>query len=273
MASYTPNLNLYKPDSTDDFSDFRSEFNNNMDILDQGGGGGDSVTWTQVQQSGTKIAEIDINGTTQDVYAPDGGGGGGYTELVDIFNGGSAVTLTSPNGVTVDTSSVTDFIGSATLSESSAGYEGFNIALQNLVVDEDYQLRFTFQCTSASWFNNYQYRFGYLLVDSVKSNYNNYQQWSENLPRDLLSHSYIVEFKATATTMYLSFNVCGFSDSVTNYFTISDLKVLKYVASSFVTDVLVNGSSVVDPVTKIASIISYFTVVNGAINLVFDDGN
>ena len=39
MATYTPNLNLYKPDSTDDFGDFRAEFNNNMDILDQGGGG------------------------------------------------------------------------------------------------------------------------------------------------------------------------------------------------------------------------------------------
>ena len=34
MASYTPNLNLYKPDSSDDFGDFRSEFDNNMDILD-----------------------------------------------------------------------------------------------------------------------------------------------------------------------------------------------------------------------------------------------
>ena len=39
MASYTPNLNLYKHDTTDDFGDFRAEFNNNMDILDQGGGG------------------------------------------------------------------------------------------------------------------------------------------------------------------------------------------------------------------------------------------
>ena len=39
MGTYTPNLNLYKPDSSDDFGDFRAEFNNNMDILDQGGGG------------------------------------------------------------------------------------------------------------------------------------------------------------------------------------------------------------------------------------------
>ena len=39
MSTYTPNLNLYKLDSTDDFGDFRAEFNSNMDILDQGGGG------------------------------------------------------------------------------------------------------------------------------------------------------------------------------------------------------------------------------------------
>ena len=38
MASYTPNLNLYKPDSTDNISNFREEFNNNMDKIDQGGG-------------------------------------------------------------------------------------------------------------------------------------------------------------------------------------------------------------------------------------------
>lgn len=35
-----------------------------------GGGGGDSVSWTQTQLSGDKIAEIDINGTTTNVYAP-----------------------------------------------------------------------------------------------------------------------------------------------------------------------------------------------------------
>lgn len=41
MAQYTPNLHLYKPESTDDFRDFLSQFGINMDILDQGGGGGD----------------------------------------------------------------------------------------------------------------------------------------------------------------------------------------------------------------------------------------
>lgn len=44
MATYTTNYNLYKPDSTDDFKDFRSEFNNNMEIIDQNMGGGSSYT-------------------------------------------------------------------------------------------------------------------------------------------------------------------------------------------------------------------------------------
>lgn len=71
MASYTPNLNLYKPDDSDDYKDFREGFNDNMDILDQGGGGGgDSVSWNQIQLSGDKIAEIDINGTVTDVNSP-----------------------------------------------------------------------------------------------------------------------------------------------------------------------------------------------------------
>ena len=33
--------------------------------------GGDSVQWTQTVLSGTKIAEITINGTTQNVYIPN----------------------------------------------------------------------------------------------------------------------------------------------------------------------------------------------------------
>ena len=71
MATYTPNLNLYKPDSSDDFGDFREAFNDNMDILDQGGGGGgDSVSYTQTLATGEKVGEITINGTAQDINAP-----------------------------------------------------------------------------------------------------------------------------------------------------------------------------------------------------------
>lgn len=68
MASYTPNLNLYKPDSTDDFEDFREGFNDNMDILDQGGGGGGSNVWigTQAEYESATIADGTLVAITDD---------------------------------------------------------------------------------------------------------------------------------------------------------------------------------------------------------------
>lgn len=50
---------------------------NGIDYAGGSGGSGDTVSWSQIQQSGTKIAEIEINGTSQNVFAPSGGGGGG----------------------------------------------------------------------------------------------------------------------------------------------------------------------------------------------------
>lgn len=50
-----------------------------------------SVSWTQIQATGTKIAEIDIDGTPTDIYAPQGsGGGGGYDTIEDAD--GTALT-------------------------------------------------------------------------------------------------------------------------------------------------------------------------------------
>lgn len=53
MATYTPNYNLKKPDSTDPFGDFRADYNDNLDIIDAnlGGGGG-----TYTAGDGIKIA-------------------------------------------------------------------------------------------------------------------------------------------------------------------------------------------------------------------------
>ena len=69
MATYTPNLNLYKPDSSDNFGDFRSEFNDNMDKIDNAPTG-DSVSYTQTLATGSKVGEITINGTSADINAP-----------------------------------------------------------------------------------------------------------------------------------------------------------------------------------------------------------
>lgn len=50
-------------------------------------GNGDSVEWQQAVASGTKIAQISINGISTDVFAPTSGGGGGassYASLSDL---------------------------------------------------------------------------------------------------------------------------------------------------------------------------------------------
>lgn len=100
MATNTPNYNLGKPDASDPFGNFRQLFNDNMDIIDAnlggGGGGGDTVSWVQIQQSGTKIAEISINGVSTDVFAPDGGGGGGGDSFFHLYamNGGNRHRIT-----------------------------------------------------------------------------------------------------------------------------------------------------------------------------------
>ena len=107
MATYTPNYNLEKPEATDPFENFRQSYNGNMDIIDLnmgGGGSGDTVSWTQIQATGTKIAEIDINGTSQDVYAPTGGGGGSVNDVlvngVSVVDGNGDAQITSYKEVT-----------------------------------------------------------------------------------------------------------------------------------------------------------------------------
>ena len=57
MAQYTPNFNLYEPDSSDDFADFRTEFNNNMNIIDQNLGGGGSGGHTIYDEDGNALAQ------------------------------------------------------------------------------------------------------------------------------------------------------------------------------------------------------------------------
>lgn len=192
MASYTPNLNLYKPDGTDDYDDFRTEFNSNMDKIDRnggnqniatdyddtqtyavgdyviydgllykcvtavttaetfdptkwthvvvtdemgsgGGGSGDTVAWTQIQQTGTKIAEININGTSQDVYAPQGSGSGGHT----IYDK-DGTALTQENGL--------QFTGAVSVSDDSVNgrtvvdVEGGVIYLPTIYSEEERQV-------------------------------------------------------------------------------------------------------------------------------------
>lgn len=90
MAQYTPNFNLYEPDTTDDFADFRTEFNNNMDIIDQNlGGGGGSGGHTIIDENGQSMTQrtgLEFTGNVQvtDDSVND-------KTIVDILGGGGNV--------------------------------------------------------------------------------------------------------------------------------------------------------------------------------------
>lgn len=96
MATYTSNLNLYMPDPTDDFGEFREEHNDNMVKIDNAiGGGGGSGGHTIVNENGTDmpaegklqftggvtVTDDSVNGKT--VVDISGGGGNVYGAFID----------------------------------------------------------------------------------------------------------------------------------------------------------------------------------------------
>lgn len=63
-----------------------------------GGGGGSDVEITPTLQSGTKIADFEINGVSGALYAPNGGGGGGGSDgVIEGLDYDRAETLTMPD--------------------------------------------------------------------------------------------------------------------------------------------------------------------------------
>lgn len=56
-----------------------------IDEIAQGGSGGSTVTVTQIQTTGTKIATITVDSVGTDLYAPNGGGGASaFEDLTDV---------------------------------------------------------------------------------------------------------------------------------------------------------------------------------------------
>lgn len=85
MATRTTNYDLYKPDANDDFEDFRSEFNDNMDIIDQnlGGGGGGSSTLAGLSDVSITSAQdgqvLKYDAQNSEWVNANESGGGSYT--------------------------------------------------------------------------------------------------------------------------------------------------------------------------------------------------
>lgn len=84
MGTYTPNLNLYKPDPSDPFGEFRAKFNDNMDILDLGGGGG-SGGHTIVDENGSDMPAESKLQFTGNVSVTDDNVNG--ATVVDVLGG------------------------------------------------------------------------------------------------------------------------------------------------------------------------------------------
>lgn len=95
------------------------------DDLGNGGGSGSTVSWNQITQSGTKIAEVTIDGSQTNVYAPTSGGASNLSGLSDvnissptnnqglIYDSSSSEWVNS-NITTGDTVNVTQIVSSGT---------------------------------------------------------------------------------------------------------------------------------------------------------------
>lgn len=66
------------------------------------GGGSGSVSWEQIVLTGTKIAEITINGEVTEVYAPNGGGSGSSVSWNEIQLTGVKIAEITIDGTTYD---------------------------------------------------------------------------------------------------------------------------------------------------------------------------
>lgn len=90
------------------------------------GAGGSTVTVTQILSSGTKIAEIDVDGTTTDLYAPNGGGGGGSTVSITrkVLSGENFADITIDGTTTqlyATNTTYSNFVGATSQDAGAAG--------------------------------------------------------------------------------------------------------------------------------------------------------
>ena len=71
-------------------------------MIPSGGSGGSTVVWNQIQLTGTKIAEITIDGIQVDVYAPSGGSGGSSVSWTQVLGSGTKIGTITIDGTDTD---------------------------------------------------------------------------------------------------------------------------------------------------------------------------
>lgn len=167
MAGYTPNLNLYKPDDSDNYEDFREGFNDNMDILDKSGGNQNIATAyndTQTYAVGDYVIydgllyKCDTAVTTAETFDPtkwthvlvtdemgSGGGSGGHT----IYDkDGNALTQESGLQFTGAVSVSDDSVNGRTVVDITGGFaNGVFIDTDNVITSGTYNQNLSYTAT------------------------------------------------------------------------------------------------------------------------------
>lgn len=137
--------------------------------------------------------------------------------------GTSTLTPYNSNGITINSSSIdTNGTLEVDFDEAQAGYEGMVIEL-NTTPGHIYKVEFDYQNISAQYFSGYV--LGWLLENSARTNYDDWEKWSNNIERDTILHHYENVIIATGNKIYVNFNLCGYSDGTTNNAQITNFKV------------------------------------------------
>lgn len=155
-----------------------------------------------------------------------GGGGGEERYLIQQI-----AVIINPVGVSISSNSLGADGVNIEGYEHSAGFEGINVRIYNLVQGHTYSLSFKFQSTDAGFFAG-EYTLGYKVSDTSVSSYPTSSTPDSSytaFTRDLTVNNCSTQFTATAENMYIIFAFVGYSDSRQNNFAISDMKIQEVV--------------------------------------------
>lgn len=306
MATYTPNFNLSKPEDTDTQSSFISEYCDNMDKIDQnlggGGGGGGNVYGVYIDPSniitsGSWNASLSYTATKDCFVLIDGDLQNSHLIVnidgVKIYDLGSSTYIQQVQlyplrkGQVLTATKTTNYDLTYTVFGVLEGSDGifapviYSDTERKIGVWRDnkplYQKTVSFNTASGGNSTTYNHGiadidtivdcFGVMVrADNVSVTINN-SRWEGNA-EDL------VGCLAGRTTISLFINYNGYRN-LPVYITIQYTKTTDSPGSG---DWNVDGSPTytagegIDITSKVISL-EYLTVVNGAVNLVFDDGN
>ena len=99
------------------------------------GGGSGSVSWDQIVLTGTKIAEITINGEVTEVYAPNGGGSGSSVSWNEIQLTGVKIAEITIDDTTYNVYAPDPEAGDIDYDNSTSGLAATNV---QIAIDEVY---------------------------------------------------------------------------------------------------------------------------------------